>query len=47
MKKLITVLALATMITAPLASAAFAGLPGAYYQRQQQGGYPQSPPGGS
>lgn len=45
MKRLLTVLALATAIAAPFASAAYAGPPGAYYQ-QQQSGYPQSPAGG-
>jgi len=45
MKRLLTVLVLATAIAAPLASAAYAGPPGAWYQQQQRG-YPQSPPGG-
>ena len=45
MKKLLVVVATATVLVLPFSSAAFAGLPGAWYQ-QQQGGYPQSPPGG-
>lgn len=45
MRKLLAVVAIATTIAVPFASAAHAGLPGAYYQQQQRG-YPQSPPGG-
>lgn len=45
MKKILAVIALAVAIGSPLATAAYAELPGAYYQ-QQQSGYPQSPPGG-
>lgn len=46
MKNVIIALGLATLVTSQLASAAYANLPGAYYQ-QQRSGYPQSPPSGS
>ena len=45
MRKLLAIVAIATTIAVPFASAAYAGPPGAYYQQQQRG-YPQSPPGG-
>lgn len=45
MRKLLTIVVLATAIASPFASAAYASPPGAFYQQQQRG-YPQSPPGG-